>query len=291
MTERDAAEKVVRTSPRHLSMAPKPSGMQLAINRGKPKVGALVGPTQYGLTTEAFNLVHPQGPAHPDFYDSSDKAFIDSYIRIWNFVDYFKNRPGPNTVGTPDAPLRSLGVPFGEGAGDDHLWPVLSDEGCKMSYIDVNGNSDGELLARFGAARPSQGWASNRYHLGTDVIARGGDIVIAPEDAVVGSINDFYAGTEALLLHLENGNTLILGEINPNSYDEFGIKAGDTVLRGQPVARVGTFSSGQQLDYDMLHVELWKGHRSGSGNWYDGSPPPVDVLNPALYLVKAACSA
>ena len=181
MTERDAAEKVVRTPPRNLSMAPKPSGMQLAINRGKPQGGNLVGPTQYDLTTEAFNLVHPQGPAHPDFYDSSQKAFIDSYIRIWNFVDYFKNRPGPNTVNTPNAPLRSLGVPFGEGAGEDHLWPVLSDEGCKMSYIDVNGNSDGELLARFGAARPSQGWTSNRYHIGTDVIARGGDIVIAPE--------------------------------------------------------------------------------------------------------------
>lgn len=285
LSEKEAAKRIVIGSSEMQFTAPTAQpGMVLSSGRGKPKPSGTES-LQYDRTSAAFRLAYP-GQSIPDFYDPADKRW-PTWVRIWNWVDYYTNRH--EGVIAVSAPLRSLGAPFGEGADGDQTWPVRSQEGCKLAYIDAAGGIDGELLARFGAPRPGQGWKNNRIHIGADVVARGGDVVVAPERAVVGSINDFYSGTEAVLLHLENMNTLILGEVSPGSYHEFGIKVGDTVRKGQPVARVGVFQPGQKLEYDMLHVEMWKGHRVLSGNWYAGSARPKDILNPTKYLVDAAC--
>jgi hypothetical protein len=39
----------------------------------------------------------------------------------------------------------------------------------------------------------------------------------------------------------------------------------------------------------MLHVEMWEGHRTSSGNWYEGAPAPAALLSPVQYLIEAAC--
>lgn len=296
-TERQAAA--------HVTAAAKPSppsgllaGPKAAVARlitaagGKPKPVPLKGPSAYTLTDKAFRLVHPTGPAHPDFYDSNDAALIESWIEIWNWVDWYQNRTAPPSTGTSAIlatdPLKSWGVPFGEGVDPNPVWPIVTQE-CAIAFLGNHANTVGEPLQRFGAARPSQGWTQNRIHIGADLVGLGGDVVVAPEAGVIGGIRPFYSGTEALLLWLPNDTTVVLGEVAPGSYDEFGVEVGDTVQKGQPVARIGTFAPEQQLDYDMLHVEMFKGHRGASANWYDGSSPPTGLLNPTKYVLSASC--
>jgi hypothetical protein len=255
-------------------------------------LGKILGPrvSLDGLTNQAYWLVHPQGPRHPSFYEAEQLPFVESWVRIRDWVDYFLYRPAG--VHSPSMPLQTLGVPFAQG-DPNPAWPVISTDprGCQVNYLDAAGGSHGMLFQRFGAPRGSKDPASSptRNHIGHDCIANEGDVVVAPESGGIEAIRSFYSGTDAVYLVTDSKITLVLGEIESGSPEQFGVAAGQRVTKGQPVARVGSFNVGAQLPFHMLHFETWDGRRSSSGNWYDGSPQPTDLLNPTAYLLRSRC--
>ncbi|MCH9637733.1 MAG: M23 family metallopeptidase [Gammaproteobacteria bacterium] len=251
------------------------------------------------VAMHAYQQAYPNAPEFPDFYDDDQLDTIYAWVRIRNWVDWARNRPGEGpaiAVGVPPysdpRPLNSLGVPMAVG-DPNPIWPVISTDprGCDVNYLDVNGVSHGLMFQRFGAPRGSSDWFNvpSRYHIGHDCIAVAGDIVVAPEDGVVGNIRNFYAGTKAMYLWTDTGITINLGEIEPGSQRDFGATEGTRVSKGQPVARVGEFEMGKELPYNMIHFEIFDGHRDRSLNWYDGEPRPTDLRNPTDYLLRARC--
>lgn len=147
--------------------------------------------------------------------------------------------------------------------------------------------------ARFAAQRP---WnkTQTRWHTGIDLKSVDGTPVLAPEAGVVlegdsgweSSIVDGkkVPAVRALLLHLDSGDTVLLGGIRPGS----GLAAGTVVQPGQEVAVVGRYPGGDQ----MLHVSRYRGHLTEAQiearkQWKLGEAPPVGLLDPTSWLDAA----
>src|SRR5690606_13340370 len=91
-------------------------------------------------------------------------------------------------------------------------------------------------------------------HAGVDLFARKGDVVVAPEDGRVLAILPFNAGTWAVYVRsLLDDGVVNLGEVEKLSWREFGVKPGQTVHVGQPLARIGVQAKGST----MLHLETY----------------------------------
>lgn len=181
------------------------------------------------------------------------------------------------------------GVPFAGGGAP--IWPVLSKGPDRFSigYVTEQGEKHGNQSRRFGATRDN----GSRRHAGIDLYAKAGDIVVAAESGVVTMVRDTFAfGTGILFLRTDSGITLAYGEVDPKSWNQFNVKTGTRVTRGQKLARVGCMSKDAQGDCDsqMLHFETYRGTQTKNQSWYTSKGPPADLLNPTAYLLRARAS-
>lgn len=132
----------------------------------------------------------------------------------------------------------------------------------------------------FGASRAS----GSRRHAGVDLYAPRGSVVLSPESGMVVAAQRFNGPhAYALLIALDSGPVVLLGEVEPHSWNEFESGPGARVEAGQPVARVGINPGGSQ----MLHLEMYTSGTTRNQRWYTGSLPPVALLNPTQYLKSA----
>ncbi len=181
--------------------------------------------------------------------------------------------------GYPWPPPASRGVPFAGGAARP-FFPIESSTNRRfgvVSYRDLNGKWHGRASRAFKASRGS------RFHAGIDLFANPGDIVLAPEDGVVVGRQTFYAGTGAMLIELDSGIVVLLGETKMGGADEFGVTKGSRVRAGQPVSRIGLSNTGSH----MLHFETYRAGTTKNIPWYKGrSNPPPALLDPSDYLLR-----
>lgn len=175
---------------------------------------------------------------------------------------------------------KDQGVLFAEGARRP-LWPVAPNSTharrLEVAYKDIYGKIHGNGSRRFRTTR------AGRYHVGIDLYANAGDVVLAPEDGVVVNTQTFLNGTDAMLIEGNHGITVLLGEIAPGSWREMGVDKGSKVKRGQPVARVGLTHNGSH----MLHFETYACCPIKNYSWYQGRPAPELVRDPSDYLLRA----
>lgn len=124
-----------------------------------------------------------------------------------------------------------------------------------------------------------------RHHAGVDILASRRDIVVAPESGEIVASQTFNGpDAHALLVQTDTGPVLLLGEVSPGSWSEFGVAVGSRVTAGQPVARVGVNPGGST----MLHFETYTEGTDRNAQWWKGSAPPSGLLNPTRYLEQAA---
>lgn len=175
-------------------------------------------------------------------------------------------------------PPKSKGVSFARGDGAP-LWPLKSTHRYaeRLSYIDVRNKLHGNGARMFGAKRGSK----TRRHAGVDLYAEPGDLVIATEDGTISAMYHFYHGAYALLVCTDTGITINYGEVKNNSWNEFGLKKGDRVRKGQPIARIGVMSGGSH----MLHFEAYRGCVKRNERWFQNRSPKT-LLDPTDYLLR-----
>ena len=151
-------------------------------------------------------ILRVNGIADPERIEAGQQIFIPGAGRLLEVPPY----PAPlPDVAAPAPP----GPEIAERSAGDFEWPVAG----------------GEILSRFGARRRTH------RHAGIDIRGRPGQEVVAAQDGVVtfsGSTRTAYGklvildhGTGFESLYAHNRETLVA--------------AGDTVKRGQPIARVG----------------------------------------------------
>jgi hypothetical protein len=280
MSEKDAAHKLVSTNVIH----------HKGIDSGK---------SLSELTNEAYVLVFPNGPqtlhGGPDFDVADQMEYIMGWARIRDWVEYFLLKTKFFVTGMPDIggmpyPLMHMDgqrtfVQFAQG-DPNPVWPVKSSDprGCMVSYIDIDGGVHGTEFQRFLAPR-----ATTRYHIGHDCIANHLDVVVAPETGTVIKINQFIATTVAVWIKTNTNLTMILGEVEKDSPAKYGVKVGSKVSKGQPVGRVGTFDFAQAMNLHMVHFEVYSGTVTKYHGWQDGASKPPGLLDPTMYMLKAAC--
>lgn len=132
----------------------------------------------------------------------------------------------------------------------------------------------------FGASRAG----GKRHHAGVDLYAPRGSVVLAPEAGTIVSFQPFNGpNAVAMLLQTDSGPVILLGEIEPGSWQEFGLSRGSRVQGGDQVARVGINPGGSQ----MLHYEMYTDGTTRNARWYAGNPPPDNLLDPTGYLQRA----
>jgi murein DD-endopeptidase MepM/ murein hydrolase activator NlpD len=186
-------------------------------------------------------------------------------------------------------PKQRTPVEFAEG-GPRPLWPVKTDAKRKLavSYQDVRGKWHGRWGRAFGAPRKRKG-GGDRVHAGIDLFGDPGDPVVATESGVVIAELPFYKGTSALYLETDSGVIVNYGELDRNSWRDFGVKVGDRVDPGDKLARIGLSDDGSH----MLHLETYEPYvtvkeiRQGKMQWEGTSDPPDGLLDPTRYLVRA----
>lgn len=194
-----------------------------------------------------------------------------------------KGKRGASACRYPEPrPKKVEGVPFAKGVACP-MWPLVTGRNPVVSYVDVDGTLHGNGARRFLAKRTS-GEGDAKYHIGIDLYADVGDVVVATEAGHIESIRFFYHDAFAIYVCTRTGLTINYGEIKRNSWIEFGVSEGDKVSMGQPIARIGTMSGGSH----MLHFETYKTCRDRNQRWYKGDPRPEDVRNPTDYLLRAS---
>lgn len=186
---------------------------------------------------------------------------------------------GRGSSSYPDPPPVDRGVPFA--GGGRPIWPVHPSSNnaslYTVSYKDVSGRWHGRAARSFMANR------DDRYHVGVDLFADAGDIVVAPESGKIVGRQTFYHGTGAMLLQLDSGPVVLLGETKMGGAEEFGVDEGDRVVQGQPLTRVGLMTGGSH----MLHLETYVEGTTKNTPWYKNRPRPPSILDPTEWLLTA----
>lgn len=178
-------------------------------------------------------------------------------------------------------------------------WPIRTDREQKVvvSY-QAQDTPEGKRVFRgrwgnhFGAGRKGDD-GGKQFHAGIDLPAEDGDVVQAMEDGEVLATLPFHHGSYAVYVKNDSGIIVNYGEVEKNSWWDFGIqsgvKTGQRVKAGQPIARIGVMEEGSS----MLHLETFKGDtdiediRKGEMQWEPDKPAPDKLLDPSRYLVRA----
>lgn len=134
--------------------------------------------------------------------------------------------------------------------------------------------------------RDRKGKSGTRYHAGVDLKAPRGTVVVAMEGGTVVKTQTFNGPTAyALLLEVDStGIVLNYGEVEPDSWEEFGVAPGVHVDKGDPIARVGMNPKGDT----MIHFETYAPGTRKTSSWRHGEPAPPSLLNPTQYLILAS---
>lgn len=272
---------------RRRAVKPRPTGPNL-----KPELG----PGLLDVESEA-----PDGDEPPDIvYDDDGPCEIPP--KPWELpVSVYGPMVGAEGSCVPPSdlePLQKTVVPFAAG-GDRPSWPLQTTDDKKMrvSYQDVRGLWHGKWGREFGATRKSidksTGETYKRVHVGVDLFADDGDVVLAMEPGEVLATLPYYKGLGALYVLHDSGVIVNYGEIRMNSWKDFGIttgiETGQRVEAGQKLAKVGTANDGSH----MLHMEAFSPDttvdeiRQGELRWHAGDEPPPNVLDPTRLLVRA----
>ena len=201
-------------------------------------------------------------------------------------LSYFVVRAlqGLGSPGLPDGVVapRASAVPFAKIRGR-LVWPVLTNEPRygEVGYVDVLGDGHGNLSRRFGASR------DGRRHAGVDLYADNGDVVVAMADGTVIDTQTFHLGSWAILVQ-HNGAVILYGEVEKNSWQEFGVEIGSRVNRGQPIARIACMQgTASNCSSHMLHLETYTEGTTQNQRWTNQAPPPA-LLDPTYMLLSAA---
>lgn len=189
---------------------------------------------------------------------SSSNSYLDSL----NYIKAIKN------------------VPFAFGSPSS-IWPIYkttNPEWSKISYVTVENKVIGNPSRAFGALRED----GARYHVGIDLYCNDDDICVGTENGVVVGIQGFLNITKALLIQTDSGIVLLYGEIKNNSWEEFNIKVGSRVKKGQQICRMGKNQKGTV----MLHFETYQKGTTKNSSWPAGTQPSPSILNPTKYLLN-----
>lgn len=185
-----------------------------------------------------------------------------SYINSINYVKQIKN------------------VPFSIGSNSS-IWPIYKTSNTQwatVSYVTTENKVIGNPARAFGAIREN----GARYHVGIDLYCDDGDICVAAENGTVVGIQGFLNITKALLLQTDSGIVLLYGEIKNGSWDDFNIKVGTNVKKGQQICKIGKNQTGSA----MLHFETYTKGTTKNSSWPAGTDAPQTVLNPTKYLLN-----
>lgn len=135
----------------------------------------------------------------------------------------------------------------------------------------------------FGSPRDS----GHRKHAGCDLYAAVGTPVLAVADGRVLAVYSFYQGSWAV--EVDHKSFVVrYGEVSKDIPP--GIKAGQTVKRGQVVGRVGHLA---HVTHSMLHFEMYSGKASGALTNRANKPfmRRSDLMDPTFYLDSALIEA
>jgi murein DD-endopeptidase MepM/ murein hydrolase activator NlpD len=160
-------------------------------------------------------------------------------------------------------------VPFA--AGDPRpAWPLPA----TAPSVDVRDSRE------FGAPRRH----GQRVHVGLDLGSTQGEPVIATEAGRVVAIQGpTWAGetpSAAVLIETDTGIVVALCEVEPSTVR---VAKGDRVAKGQRIGEVGPTR--------MLHLETYRAGTRSTAQWWAGSPPPAELLDPTAYVQAAATAA
>ena len=170
-------------------------------------------------------------------------------------------------------------IPFG--AGDPYpVWPIETEHSRKfdVSYKTATNKMVANGARRFMVKRSPE---HVNYHVGIDLYGSHGDKILSMEDGEITNFYHFYAGTYALFVQCKSGLVINYGEVERNSWKEFGLGKGSKVKKGQPIARVGLMDGGSS----MLHFETYMRPTKTNKRYPGGNPGPI--LNPTYYLLRS----
>lgn len=141
-------------------------------------------------------------------------------------------------------------------------------------------------MREFGASR------KKKWHAGIDLKAPEGTVVVAMESGRVTKIvrgwdnireGKHVGNTARILIEGDTGPVVNYAAVGIDSWEPFGLKRGDRVQKGQPIARVGRYPDGGQ----MLHLETYRHGTRDNLRWMKGSPAPEGLLDPTFYVETA----
>lgn len=204
--------------------------------------------------------------------------------------------------------LASLGSSPGFNSSTN-IWPVQNRKNMRVAK-GVSGRA-------IGASRSN----GDRTHVGIDLFANHGDVVVAVADGTIVSFKHFYRGTYALLI--DHGSYVVnYGEVARESLTLYGLKtprfrdkvgrrlvpsfsgwvesghplasrypwvaaSGSSVKRGQPIARIQ-----KMFTSSMLHFEMYESGTIDTKRWRGfNTSAPSGILNPTDFLASASFAA
>lgn len=188
--------------------------------------------------------------------------------------------PIPNL---PD-PALVMGVLFAQTNTSIRYWPVVTanPKGREIAYRDIHAQQFGSPSRSFFANRDG----GARHHVAVDLWGAAGEIVVAVEDGEIVHFYPFYQGVYALIVQCDADLVVNYGEVAANSLGHFGLKKGDRVKAGQPIALIGESTTGSA----MCHFETYVTGTVSNERWLAEQDVPRSLLNPTAYLVELARS-
>lgn len=181
-------------------------------------------------------------------------------------------------------------VPFAPLPPPGSHWPLRTThpQARVISYKFREPNGiEGRAGRMFLAERKGKrnGVATRRRHVGVDLFAKKGDVVLACESGTIVSFAFFYAAASGqqtyrlLIEHEGSGIVVNYGELTKDSLKRNGLSVGDRVAAGQAIGFVS--------DTAMLHFETYvKGSTNTARWWRDEKNAPASLLNPTRYLLS-----
>ena len=202
--------------------------------------------------------------------------------------------PGPPVwADAPGVDPKATGAAVFASPASALYWPVRSPkihEGRAVSYLGTDGKGHGAYKNSAGgrnflADRPAGDPNPNRFHVGIDLFANFHDIIVACEAGTIIQIKPFYLGVWKVMVKCASGLVINYGEVDATSIKKYGLKVGDPVLPGQPLAEAG-----RMVKDSMLHFEMYPPGTGDSISYSKdkGAAWLKNYLNPTQYLLALA---
>ncbi|MGV8075311.1 MAG: transglycosylase SLT domain-containing protein [Syntrophobacteraceae bacterium] len=201
-------------------------------------------------------------------------------IKHWIDRGYQPFWPLPPIWKGPEEPLQENEIAFAEPSPFALYWPIRTRErgGREVAYQGKSKTIYGRNGRRFLAGR-----SNGRYHVGVDLWAEAGDVIVACEDGEIVNHYHFYNNLHALIVQCASGIVINYGEVRADSWKDFALDTGSQIKAGQPIAVVG-----RMINDSMCHFETYRKGTLENCRYYMGKRPPYALLNPTKYLLHLA---